>query len=127
MPPNASTSTIPPKLPPDQVPVVFQRIRSEMQSLAQKIGELESEAEEHALVLNTLQPLLQTAPERTCYRLIGGVLVQRTVADVIPTLETNYSGIKEVLETLTKSYKNKDEEFVAFQRQYDIQVSPRTP
>ena len=73
--------------------------------------------------MNTLQPLLKTAPERTCYRLIGGILVERTVTDVVPALETNFSGIKEVLETLVKNYKGKEEEFVKFQNEHSIGVS----
>jgi prefoldin subunit 2 len=76
-----------------------------------------------SLVLGTLQPLIKTEPTRSCYRLVGGVLVQRTVQDVVPALETNYSGIKEVLETLVKNYKAKEEEFGAFQREYKIGVS----
>jgi len=44
MPPKAA----PQKLGPQDVPVVFQRYRTELQNLAQKIGELESELEEHA-------------------------------------------------------------------------------
>lgn len=75
------------------------------------------------LVLGTLQPLVKTEPDRKCYRLIGGVLVERTVKDVAPALETNYSGIKEVLETLVKTYKSKEEEFGAFQREHKIAVS----
>lgn len=78
------------------------------------------------LVLGTLQPLVKTEPKRTCYRLIGGVLVQRTVQDIVPTLETNYAGIKDVLETLVKNYKAKEEEFGAFQREYKIGVSSST-
>ena len=74
------------------------------------------------LVLSTLQPLLKTAPTRPCYRLIGGTLVQRTVTDVFPALETNYSGIKEVLDSLVKTYRGKEEEFGGFQREYGIQV-----
>lgn len=68
-------------------------------------------------------PLLKTEPTRTCYRQIGGTLVQRTVADVVPTLETNYSGIKEVLDGLVRSYKAKEEEFATFQKDHGIQVS----
>lgn len=79
-----------------------------------------------SLVLGTLQPLVKTEPERVCYRLIGGVLVQRTVKDVAPALETNYAGIKEVLETLVKTYKAKEEEFGAFQREHKISVSGGT-
>ncbi|TXT13150.1 hypothetical protein VHUM_01551 [Vanrija humicola] len=122
MPPKAAT---PPALSPQEVPVVFQRYRTELQTLAQKIGELESELEEHSLVLGTLQPLVKTEPERACYRLIGGVLVQRTVKDVAPTLETNYAGIKEVLETLVKTYKTKEDEFGAFQREHKISMPGR--
>lgn len=43
--------------------------------------------------------------------------------DVVPTLETNYSGIKEVLDGLVRSYKGKEDEFGAFQKEYGIQVS----
>jgi prefoldin subunit 2 len=75
------------------------------------------------LVLATLRPLLTTAPTRKCYRQIGGTLVERTVADVVPSLETNYSGIKEVLEGLAKSYQGREKAFVEFQKEYGIQVS----
>lgn len=67
--------------------------------------------------------MVDTDPERKCFRLIGGVLVQRTVKDVVPALETNYTGIKEVLETLVKTYKGKEEEFAKFQREHKIVVS----
>lgn len=43
--------------------------------------------------------------------------------DVVPALETNFGGIKEVLESLMKSYKGREEEFGNFQREYGIQVS----
>ena len=76
----------------------------------------------YSLVLSTLQPLLKTAPTRKCYRQIGGTLVERTVADVVPSLETNYSGIKEVLEGLAKSYQSREKAFVDFQKEYGIQV-----
>jgi len=70
-----------------------------------------------SLVLSTLRPLVKTAPTRTCYRLIGGILTERTVQDVVPTLET-----KEVLESLMKTYKGKETEFSDFQKEYGIQV-----
>lgn len=52
MPPKASSSTpnAPAKLSAQEVPAMFQRYRTELQNLAQKIGELESELEEHTLV-----------------------------------------------------------------------------
>ena len=41
----------------------------------------------------------------------------------MPTLETNYSGIKEVLDGLVRSYKGKEDEFGVFQKEHGIQVS----
>lgn len=46
MPPKASDKPV--SVSPQDVPVLFQRYRTELQNLAQKIGELESELEEHA-------------------------------------------------------------------------------
>ncbi|WWD06358.1 hypothetical protein V865_004448 [Kwoniella europaea PYCC6329] len=124
MPPK-STQQPTQKPDPQEVPIIFQRYRTELQNLAQKIGEIESEMEEHALVLSTLRPLTKSDPERTCYRLIGGTLVKRNVVDVVPSLETNFSGIKEVLESLVKNYKNKEGEFEKWRNEMGVQN--RTP
>jgi len=45
---TSSTAAQSAKLTPQEVPAAFQRYRTELQNLAQKIGELESEMEEHA-------------------------------------------------------------------------------
>jgi hypothetical protein len=59
------------------------------------------------LVLETLDPL---PGDRKCFRMINGVLVERTVEDVIPALKTNSDGLKKVLEELMKQYKKQQEE-----------------
>jgi hypothetical protein len=59
------------------------------------------------LVIDTLEPLPQ---DRTCFRMVNGVLVERTVADVLPTLKTNSDGLKQVLEDMLKQYKSKQSE-----------------
>ena len=59
------------------------------------------------LVLDTLEPL---AADRKCFRLINGVLVERTVQDVVPALKTNAEGLKKVLDDLVKQYKGKQDE-----------------
>jgi prefoldin subunit 2 len=53
------------------------------------------------LVLETLEPL---PGDRKCFRMINGVLVERTVKDVIPALKVNSDGLKKVLEDLVKQY-----------------------
>ena len=59
------------------------------------------------LVLETLTPLPE---DRKCFRMINGVLVERTVKDVLPALETNSVGLKKVLDELVKQYKRQQEE-----------------
>lgn len=59
------------------------------------------------MVLETLDPLPE---DRKCFRMINGVLVERTVKDVIPALKTNSEGLKKVLDDLLKQYKSKQEE-----------------
>ncbi|ORX59009.1 Prefoldin beta-like protein [Hesseltinella vesiculosa] len=127
----------------------YNQYKNELQSLAQKIGELESEVEEHKLVIDSISPL---EPERKCFRMVGGVLVERTVKEVLPALETNYSGvsgerdsygrfffgsvraklnflfflqIQQVIQSLLQSYKRKEQEFMEFQKKHNIQVVSR--
>jgi prefoldin subunit 2 len=42
--------------------------------------------------------------------MINGVLVERTVKDVVPALRTNAEGLKKVLDDLVKQYKTKQDE-----------------
>ena len=55
-------------------------------------AQLPSQDQEHTLVLKTLEPM---PSDRKCYRLIGGVLVQQTVADVRPAVESNAENLKQ--------------------------------
>jgi chaperonin cofactor prefoldin len=42
------------------------------------------------LVIDTVTPLNK---DRKCYRMIGGVLAEKTVEDVLPSLKTNLEGV----------------------------------
>jgi prefoldin subunit 2 len=42
--------------------------------------------------------------------MINGVLTERSVADVVPILETNQEGLRKTLEELVKQYKSRQEE-----------------
>lgn len=42
--------------------------------------------------------------------MINGVLVERTVKDVVPALKTNSEGLRKVLEDLVKQYNSKQTE-----------------
>ncbi|KAF4547397.1 Prefoldin subunit 2-like protein [Elsinoe fawcettii] len=97
----------------------YQNYKDTLQAIAQKIGDVESEVEEHKLVLETLQPLPE---DRKCFRMINGVLVERTVKDVTPQLKTNSEGLKKVLDDLLKQYTSKQEELEKWKIANKIQV-----
>ncbi|KAF3028412.1 hypothetical protein N7519_000713 [Penicillium mononematosum] len=97
----------------------YTNFKNTLQQLAQKIGDIEQEAEEHKLVIETLDPL---AADRKCFRMVNGVLVERTVKDVLPTLKTNSDGLKQVLEDMLKQYKSKQSELDTWKKKNNIQV-----
>ncbi|TGZ77833.1 Prefoldin beta-like protein [Ascodesmis nigricans] len=99
--------------------ITYSNYKNTLQQLAGKIGEVEQEAEEHKLVLDSLSGVPE---DRKCFRLINGVLVERTVGDVVPALETNAAGLKSVLEGLVKEYKKKQEEMDEWKAKNNIQV-----
>ncbi|SCZ91640.1 BZ3500_MvSof-1268-A1-R1_Chr5-1g07575 [Microbotryum saponariae] len=104
------------KSPLEQANALFRNKTGELQALASKIGELEREAEEHGLVIETLTEANATTPDRKCFRLVGGILVERTVADVLPALQTQLEQLKGVLGTLLGEYKKKETSFSDWQR-----------
>lgn len=114
-----------PQLSEQEVQQTYSRFQSELQNLASKVGELEQEAEEHVLVLSTLNEALAEEPDRKCFRLIGGVLVERTVKDVVPALQTNREGIRKVIASLTEQYKAKEGELEKFKGEYNIRPAGR--
>ena len=69
-------------------------MKQELQAIASKIGELEAEKDEHQLVIDTISPL---NPDRTCFRLVGGILVKKTVKETIPLVEQNKQGVSRLL------------------------------
>ncbi|TPX08895.1 uncharacterized protein E0L32_009599 [Thyridium curvatum] len=99
--------------------VQYSNYKNTLQQIAQKIGDVEQEAEEHKLVLETLGPLPE---DRKCFRLINGVLVERTVKEVVPALKTNADGLKKVLEDLVKQYKSREEELEKWKKKNNVQV-----
>ncbi|KAE9409925.1 Prefoldin beta-like protein [Gymnopus androsaceus JB14] len=108
-----------------EIQTKYTQFQSDLQAVASKIGELEAEADEHSLVLNTLTEALQDDPDRKCFRLIGGVLVERTVKDVVPALQTNRNGIRTAVQGLANQYETKEKEFDTFKQDYKIRVVDR--
>mmetsp|Transcript_30000 Transcript_30000/g.60264 ORF Transcript_30000/g.60264 Transcript_30000/m.60264 type:complete len:130 (-) Transcript_30000:75-464(-) len=95
-------STEPP-ISQQEIISTYRQMNSEMQSLIQQLTKAEMERNEHRLVEETLEPL---DPDRRAFRLVGGVLVERTVKEVLPSVKENRVN----LDTLTKHIEVKLEE-----------------
>ncbi|KAH9045275.1 Prefoldin beta-like protein [Lactarius pseudohatsudake] len=122
---SSKKSSKAPTISDQEIQQTYSRFQNDLQTLASKIGELEQEAEEHVLVLSTLNEALAEEPGRKCFRLIGGVLVERTVKDVVTALQTNRDGIRKVVTGLTEQYKGKEGEFEKFKEEYNIRPAGR--
>ncbi|XP_032898503.1 prefoldin subunit 2 [Amblyraja radiata] len=104
---------------PEQVLAGFNRLRQEQRGLAGKGAELEQEVAEHGLVIDTLA---EVDPSRKCYRMVGGVLVERTVKEVLPALENNRQQLVKLIETLNAQIQSKGRELTEYREKYNIRL-----
>jgi prefoldin subunit 2 len=79
--------------PPPEVIRKYNELAQESQRLSQKISELDFDKNEHRLVEDTLKPL---EGKRRAYRLVGEVLVERTVEEVLPSVSSNREKVRVV-------------------------------
>ncbi|CAF2431318.1 unnamed protein product [Rotaria sp. Silwood2] len=103
----------------------FQALRDEQTQLVQKTQDLEMDLKEHDLVLSTLSTI--TDKQRRCYRMIGGVLIEHTVGEVVPALQTNREQINNVIESFKQKTEEKAKELTAYKQKYDIHFSYERP
>jgi len=95
----------------------FQQMRIECNQLVAKINELEMECREHTLVIGSLEKL---DPSRRCFRLVGGVLVERTVGEVIPPVKRNQQEIVDLLKKLEENLTLREKEITEFAAKYKM-------
>ncbi|XP_022164856.1 prefoldin subunit 2 [Myzus persicae] len=97
----------------------FNALRTEQRQLATKLSEIELDLNEHSIVIDTLNKL---DDERKCFRLIGGVLVERKICDVLPTLIKNRGEMGKIVKTLNEQLTKKGIEINDFKNKHNIQV-----
>merc|ERR1712046_437395 len=75
---------------PQQLAMELQQLKQQQQVFERKLSDLSQEASEHSLVVKTLSGV---KPERKCWRLIGGILVEKTAGEVLPQITTNNANL----------------------------------
>merc|ERR1712130_151289 len=101
----------------------YQGLCQESRQMQQKRAELNQERGEHELVAKTLR---KADSDRKCWRLIGGVLTERTVGQVLPAVETQVENISSVIKMLEDKIGEKAKEITAYREQHQILVQGRS-
>merc|ERR1711973_335928 len=105
------------KLTKEEIVQTYQQLCGETRQLQQKLAELRQERGEHQLVGETLK---NADADRKCWRLVGGVLTERTVGTVLPAVEEQIANISKVIEMLEEKVKAKLAETNAYREKHQI-------
>lgn len=81
-------------LSPEEAQARLQALNQVCQELTRKINELDMDRTEHGLVIDALKPL---DSGRKCFRMVGDVVVERTIAEVAPAVLKNRDAIVETM------------------------------
>jgi len=122
-----SESKKPEEMSPEEMSIVAQKFNQQQrqsQAGRKKIAELDQELQDHILVLQNLEPL---DAERRCFRLIGGVLVERTVGEVRPKIEENKTRLLAILNTLAEQLKELEDEIATTKVKYAAYIQDDKP
>merc|ERR1712080_557683 len=87
--------------------------------IATKTNELQQDLNEHNIVIETLNGV---DGDRKCFRMVGGVLVERTVKEVVPALVNNRDKMGKLITSLEKQLQEKGEEINGYMEKHQIQV-----
>ena len=97
----------------------YQKLVDERNALANATLDRQAEVEQHDLVIQRLKPM---ECGRKCFQLVGDVLVQSTVMEVLPTLEQTRNQLAGAAENIEKQFTAKGEEISRFEEKYKIRM-----
>ena len=79
--------------------------------------------QEHLRVVKTLEPL---PADRRAFRLIGGVLVEKTVGEVLPDVKQQQEQLNQLILRLTDTITEKEKDLKKMQKEFDLQKREMT-
>ncbi|CAG5113703.1 Oidioi.mRNA.OKI2018_I69.chr2.g7793.t1.cds [Oikopleura dioica] len=102
----------------------FQLLCNQQRQLQTKLAEIRMEKGEHEIVAETLK---NVSADRKCWRLVGGVLTERNVGDVLPALENQVTGLANVMTSLEQQMNLKAKEITAYREKHNIMIKGQAP
>eukprot|EP01092_Planopodium_desertum_P006893 TRINITY_DN28203_c0_g1_i2.p1 TRINITY_DN28203_c0_g1~~TRINITY_DN28203_c0_g1_i2.p1 ORF type:complete len:178 (-),score=17.67 TRINITY_DN28203_c0_g1_i2:107-601(-) len=106
-----------------QIARTYEYLQAEYQAIAERIGELDSDRHSHSLVVTAIKDM---DPKRRCFRMVGDVLVERTVEEVLPAVKENMKGIEELIERFTDQLTEKEKQIADFQSKFGIRKAGKS-
>lgn len=94
----------------------YQQLQREAQVLVQKLMEIEDEKRENELVIDSISKLEDT---RKCWRLINGVLMEKTKLDVIPEMRGVINNLNAVVKQISDTLVAVKQEIKNLESAYD--------
>jgi len=99
----------------EQIVAGFNELRSQQRAIIGKMSEIDMDRKEHELVIEALK---EVDPSRRCYRMVGGVLVERTVSTVLPALTNNLEQLGRVAEALSSQLEAKGKDLQTYRERH---------
>lgn len=59
-------------------------------------------------------------PDRRAFRLVGGILVERTVKEVLPSVKQNRENLEKVISTMEQRLDEKQKETAEIKAKYNL-------
>ena len=97
----------------------YQQTKNDYKQIVKTITNLEDIKKENLIVLNQV---LKLEPNRRCFRLIGGVLVERTIEEAIKGIKDNVDNrLSPSLKTLKEKMEMKEKQLIEFEKSFGYQ------
>ncbi|KAL7475088.1 hypothetical protein ACHAW6_001018 [Cyclotella cf. meneghiniana] len=113
----ASTTSKP--LTEQEILNTYCQMQAEIKSLIQQLKKFEMERSKHALVEETLQPL---DPDHPAFRLVGGVLVEQTVREVLPPVKMHQANVRKLFEVKKVKFRLQEKGAAVWKAKYNIKT-----
>ncbi|CRG95688.1 prefoldin subunit 2, putative [Plasmodium gallinaceum] len=91
----------------------YEQIEKDRVQLVSKIEELYQDVVEHKLVLEALE---NVPSDRRCYRMVGEILVERTVGEIKPALIDHKNKVEQIISECQKKLDEKNNEISKFMK-----------
>jgi prefoldin subunit 2 len=94
----------------------YKQLQQEAQVLVQKLMEIEDEKKENELVLESISKLEDS---RKCWRLINGVLMEKTKVEVVPEMRVVINNLNAVIKQITDTLVSVRQEIKNLEAAYE--------